>query len=468
MPVRLRLTLLFTVLAMVILCLVCGGIYYFSYQSRVNSITKRLTNRAITTARLLGQKETFDIELVRKIDSLTTIALKGKVVQAYDYQNEKIYSYSDEPGDTLRIDEDILDDARVKGPTFFTAGSKEAIAYHYSDNNTRMVVVSAADDVDGKLGLRNLLNILVLSFFMGIILVLVFGYFFSARLLLPIKKIAADVEEISAQNLTRRIETGSTRDEWYQLADTLNRLVNRLQESFEFQRRFISNASHELSTPLTSISSQLEVTLQNDRSVEEYREVMGSLYQDVRHMSKLTQTLLEFAKASGTASGLEINLVRIDEIVLRLPGELARLDKRYKVTVEFGTLPADEKSLLVFGNEVLLLMAIKNIVLNGCKYSEDHHAAVVLEIQENTINIIVKDKGRGIPPEEMGNIFQPFYRVKQDFDKEGFGLGLSLASKILIMHKGFIEVSSTMNVGSEFTIKLPSAESGLEANGAGF
>jgi two-component system sensor histidine kinase ArlS len=457
MPVRLRLTILFSSLVMIILCVVCGGIYYFSYQTRIDNITMRLTNRAITTARLLAQKESFDRNLVQKIDSLTTIALKDKTIQAYDYQNNKIYSYSDLPGDSLQINESILDDARVSGSRYFKIGDKEAIAYHYSDSTARIVVISAAEDINGKQGLQSLLHILLFSFFLGNIFVLITGYIFSTRILLPIKKIAADVEEISAQNLTRRIETGPTKDEWYQLADTLNSLLNRLQESFEFQRRFVSNASHELSTPLTVISSQLDVTLQRERTQEEYKQVIMSINEDVRHMSKLTQTLLEFAKASGNTGGLEISLVRIDEIILDLPSEMARINKQFKVSVEFDELPADEEKLLVFGNEILLLMAIKNIVLNGCKYSNDHHTFVLLKSNSNKIVITVKDQGRGIPVSEIPNIFQPFYRVNNNTGSDGFGLGLSLASKIIVMHKGTIEVASTVGIGSEFTISLPIA-----------
>jgi signal transduction histidine kinase len=208
---------------------------------------------------------------------------------------------------------------------------------------------------------------------------------------------------------------------------------------------------------LTAISSQIEVTLQRDRSQEEYKQVMQSVYQDVRHMAKLTQTLLEFAKASGGAGGLEINLVRIDEIILRLPSEITRVNNQFRVSVVFGELPPEEDRLLVFGNEILLLMAIKNIVLNGCKYSNDHHADILLTADNNIICISVKDKGKGIPETEIVNVFQPFYRVPQNSDHEGFGLGLSLASRIITMHKGTIEVNSRVNIGSNFIIQLPTA-----------
>src|SRR5438876_278170 len=146
MPVKLRITLLFGLIVFVILVLVCGTVFYFSYTERINNIRTRLTNRAITLARLLGQSQVFDQNLIRKIDSSTTLAIKNKTFQAYDYLNNKIYSYSDTPNDTLKIDANTLDDARVKGVIYFNIANKEAVAYHYHNPHTRIVVVTAAYD----------------------------------------------------------------------------------------------------------------------------------------------------------------------------------------------------------------------------------------------------------------------------------------------------------------------------------
>ena len=125
-----------------------------------------------------------------------------------------------------------------------------------------------------------------MSFIGGTVIAFISGYIFSKILLRPVKKIADEVNIISAQSLAHRIKSGKADDEWSYLAKTLNDLLDRLQESFEIQRRFISSASHELSTPLTSISSQLEVSLQRNRAVEDYRLVMQSVYQDVRELSQ--------------------------------------------------------------------------------------------------------------------------------------------------------------------------------------
>lgn len=445
------------ILVMIILGIVCSSIYFFSHRARIQTIEKRLTNRAITTARLLEQKEIFDQNLIKRIDSLTTISLRNVTVQVYDLQQRKIYSYSDKIDDTLKIDQNILDDANTHGSVFFRIDDKEAVAYHYNTAGADLIVISAAEDFDGKENTSVLKNILLTSFFLGSALVLIIGYIFSTRLLLPIKKIAADVEEISAQSLARRIKTGKSNDEWYQLTSTLNQLLNRLQESFELQRRFISNASHELSTPLTSISSQLEVAFQRERAAGEYKEVMYSIYQDVRHMNKLTRTLLEFAKASGNAGGLEIDLIRIDEILLKLPSELAKINKEYVVSLKFENLPEEHEELLVFGNEELLFTAIKNLVLNACKYSNDQSAVIILESANKKISIMITDKGNGIPEAQLKKIFQPFYRVDDNITGEGFGLGLSLAERIIKLHKGFISVKSNVNSGTTFIITIPSA-----------
>jgi signal transduction histidine kinase len=458
MPVKLRITLLFGLIVFIILILVCGTVYYFSYTERINGIRTRLTNRAITMARLIGQSKYFDQNLLRKIDSSTALSIKDKTFQVYDYLNNRVYSYSDAPDDTLRIDTAVLDDARVKGTIYFTQGNKEGVAYHYVDPNVRVVAVTAAYDEDGIHKIKQLQKILWFSFLTGIIIAFAGGYFFSDRLLKPIKKIADDINEISAQNLARRISSGKIRDEWHYLAETLNRLLNRLQDSFETQRRFVSNASHELSTPLTAISSQLEVSLQKDRDAGQYRLVMESVYQDVRHLNKLTQTLLEFAQASGDPGGLEIQPIRIDEILLRLPAEMKKSNLGYAVMLAFDNMPPEEEKLIVYGNGELLFTAIKNIVFNACKYSDDHKAYIRLQVNEEEVIVYIEDHGIGIPPHELKYIFQPFYRVNSTSVNSGFGLGLSLANRIIKLHKGIIDVNSETGRGTLFALTLPTSK----------
>jgi signal transduction histidine kinase len=460
MPVRIRITLLFVLFVFIIMSIVCGSVYYISANERVKTMKTRLTNRAITIGRLLARREIFDPNLIRQFDSLTAVSLREKVIQVYDSNEREIYRYSDVAGDKIEVDKQELDNLRGKSDEiYFTRGDKEAIGYKHDDNNIKVFIISAANDNDGKMNLVRLKTILLLGFAVGIISALIIGYIFSQRLLRPIKKIADDVSDITVQNLTRRVSTGNVKDEWHYLADTFNQLLNKLQEGFELQRRFISNASHELSTPLTSISSQLEVILEKERSSAEYQKVISSVYHDVRHMGKLTLTLLEFARASGNKGGLDIDLLRLDEILMRVPSEISKISSDYLVILNFDNMPEEEEKLLVFGNEALLFTAIKNIALNACKYSDNHEANIKLETGEYNIQVEIEDKGIGIPPEEIENIFQPFYRANKVTEGRGFGLGLSMADRIIKLHKGTIKVRSIVSKGTTFIITIPSATS---------
>jgi signal transduction histidine kinase len=417
----------------------------------------RLVNRAITVGRLINQPSVFSYDLIRRIDSSTSIAYKNKLVQVYDYTNRLIYRYSDVKGDTIGVDAELLNDARVAHYKYFNDGKKDAIAYHYVDNQQRIVIVAAGEDVEGKANLSHLINILLVAFGGGLVIAVLGGYFFSAGLIKPVKKIADEINKISTQNFSDRIKTRAVNDEWSYLAKTVNELLTRLQNSFELQKRFIANASHELSTPLTSISSQLQVCLQRERDVSAYQGVIKSVQQDVLQMIRLTKVLLDFAKASGEAGGADLTFLRMDDILFRIPGEVAKHDKAYITVLDLEALPEEQDQLIVFGSDELICTAIKNIALNGCKYSDDHKAIIKLMTNATSVIVEVSDKGIGIDEKDIDKIFQPFYRLGEK-NVEGSGLGLSLSYRIIKMHNGEIKVVSKKGEGSTFSIILPKAK----------
>lgn len=457
MPIRYRIILLFTLVVFFILGIVCGSIYYFSSTARTKMTKTRLTNRAMTTVRLLRQPEVFNRELVRRIDSSMSMSFKHKSVQVYNEENKRVYMFMDSSADTIQSSAALLNEARTKENIYFKKGDREVVVVHAPSPGNDFVIISTAIDETGLQNLVSLQRLLLISFILGILISFAGGYIFSTRLLQPVKEITEEVTDIYAYNLARRIPTGSTKDEWYKLSITLNDLLDRLNQSFEMQRRFISNASHELSTPLTLISSQLEVSLQRQRSEEEYRKVMQEVLKDVHYMNNLVQTLLKFATASGNPGGLNIDLVRIDEVLMRIPGSIQKQDASFSVSLQFNNFPEEEDMLLVFGNEELLFTAFRNIAVNACKYSPDHRAELILKVTPDHFIVHIIDNGPGIPESEVENIFQPFYRMEETRSISGFGLGLSLASRIIKLHKGDIKVDSDATKGTTFILQLPVA-----------
>lgn len=459
MKIKFKITALFALLVTAILLILSISVHYFTALQRSEAFKKRLKGRANNNGQLFsffGDSDSTRAVLYR-IDSASAFTLNDKSVAIFNYLDQPVYTYNVKSIDAILPNKDILKQARLKHEVYFTHNKRDVLAFHYTDSNSRIVVVVAGYDVDGWQRLKELRDILLTCLFIGIAVALLVGYAFSLQLVKPITQIINEVKHVSSQNLSHHIQAGSTQDELNQLANTFNELLDRLQESFIIQRRFISNASHELSTPLTSILSQLEVTLHKERGIEEYRQVMTSIHEDVQQMQQLTKSLLEIAK-TGSQGSIELNEVRIDEVLLKVTADVQKVSAQYKIILQFGDFPDDEKSFLVFGNSDLLYSSFRNIVENGCKFSHDHTAWVNLLFEQEEVIVLVKNYGDVIAAEEAEHIFQPFYRSAQASPIEGFGLGLPLAKRIISLHKGTITVISAKETGTVFTIMLPSVK----------
>ncbi len=458
MKLKYRITILFTVLVSTILLLVCISVYYFSSLSRQNEFRTRIKNRALTTIRLLKKVPGINESLLRQIDEKTLVSLEQKSVVIYNGSGKIIYAYTDEHTQPVLANDKIIDRAISRKEYYFSVDKKDAVAISLSDAKNTTIIVSAALDQIGYSKLYELQLILFLSFIVSVLITFFSGLLFSIQIVNPIKKVTKEVNEISSLQLSRRIEVTTTKDELNELIHTINNLMNRLQESFEIQKRFITNASHELSTPLTAILNQLEITLQNERNDEEYKTVILSVYEDVKNMAQLTRSLLEIAKASGTSYGIELNLIRIDELLINMPLLIKKINANYIVELNFSSFPENEDLMMIFGNSDLLISAIKNIILNACKYSNNNQANVSLSFTNEVIQIEIKDSGSGINEEDIPYIFQPFFRGKNVLGKHGSGLGLPLSLRIVNMHKGSIEFKNLQPSGSCFLITLPIAK----------
>lgn len=454
MTIRNKISLLFTLLVTAILLVLNISIYYLSALEVREVFQKRLKSRASNNAQIFSYSGENSINILRKIDGGTLAMLPQKTVGIFDTSGQELYYYNSENADSLKVDKALLEGIVSSGERFFTRGERDVVGLYFEGESRNFIVLVAAYNVDGKEHLSQLKKILIFSLLIGVLVTLITGYVFSSQLVKPISSIIKDVNTISSHNLSKRLNAGSSKDELNQLAATFNELLDRLQDSFTTQRRFISNASHELSTPLTSISSQLQVTFQNERSVEEYKRVLHSIQDDVEQMRQLTKSLLEIARA-GSQGSIELHELRIDELLLKVISDVKRINPDYKVEMQINNLPDDERLCQVFGNFDLLYSAIKNIIDNGCKYSPDKTSAVNVSFTDPDILISVENKGDIITESDIEQVFQPFFRGENTSEVKGFGLGLPLAKRIISIHKGGISVHSESGL-TVFTITLPS------------
>jgi len=457
MQIRYRITLAYSVIVTVILLLLCSSVYYFSSQDRTKQFYVRLQRKSISTLNLLL---TYKIspEQVRNINYTTPSALLNKAIFVYDDQFQKIFTFFDHPADSFYVSEQTLSRLKREPQFLFTLGERDVVALQHTIAGKTYYIITAAYDGDRTEWLPKLRLILAISFIVSLSAVIISGYIFSVRLVKPISELTGKVKRISSEEFSRRLPAGNGKDELQQLATTINDLLDRLQSSFNTQRRFIDNASHEISTPLASIGSQIDVALQRERTSQEYRNVLSSIYDDTRRLNLLVRSLLEIAKVSGSAKGIELSPIRVDELLMRLPAEMRKVNAQYDVKLAFNELPDEDDDLTVYGNEELLFSALRNIVLNGCKYSANHKANVKLDYENGYLKIAIEDHGPGIAKEEQELIFRPFYRSAETNSMvSGSGLGLPLANQIINLYGGHIELKSQMGIGSTFFITMKTA-----------
>ncbi len=455
MQIRTKLALQFALLVGGILITFSMLIYTLSANYRKQEFTQRLKERAINTAKLLIEVKRIDNELLRIIDSSNYSALLGDEVVVFDYfKKSQIYINVD--SSSLIINEELLSKIRNDGQYTFRQGKREAIGLLYSNDLRRFVVISSAVDTYGITKLNNLLLVLFIGLVGAIILTVLAGLFFSRQSLRPISNVISQVSTISGSNLEQRVDEGNGTDEIANLAITFNEMLDRIEMAFQVQKSFVSNASHELRTPLASLTSQIEVTLMKSREGEEYKKVLLSLLEDARGLTSLANNLLEIARTEQDIKSLKTSAVRFDELLLQTQSDILLLHPEYSIETLINDNTIDEEQeLTITGNEYLLKLIVVNLLDNACKFSEGKTVTAILSYNPDNIHFKVEDQGIGIASDDLPHILEPFYRAKNAQTIRGHGIGLSLISKIVNLHKGSIKISSVEGEGTTVEVSLP-------------
>lgn len=453
MQIRRKLTYRFITIVAVILLFSSLAVYLSSADYRKDDFYNRLINKASNTAKLLIEVEEVDAKLLHRIEDNNPMSLPEEKIVIFNYKNQRIFN-TDNKG-ILKITPAIIDQIRLEGETRYMQDGHEVVGFMFTDTYDRFVVIAAGKDIYGLGKLKNLRNILLFVFAISIIIVSISGWIYAGKALHPINKLVERVNNISITSLNLRLDEGENQDEISQLAHTFNQMLERLEKAFNMQKNFIANASHELRTPLTAITGQLEVILMKQRNEEEYRKTMTSVLDDMKSLNNTSNRLLLLAQASSETSKVDFNPTRIDDLLWQAQQENLKRNPNYIIEIGFSDTMEDEAQLTVTGNDQLLKTAVGNLMENGCKYSDDHKVQVFVLPRPQYLYISFSDKGIGINPEDLKQIFEPFHRGSNAVGYKGHGIGLSLVERIVQLHGGRIDVKSEVGEGTIFTLILP-------------
>lgn len=295
----------------------------------------------------------------------------------------------------------------------------------------------------------NLVRTMVLSFLGFGLLV----WAASKQMLMPLKRMTQAAARVSSQDLSQRVPVAPSRDELRELSDTLNHMLGRLQESFDTQRRFTADASHELRTPVTAIAGHVNYLLRRTKTSPEQLDSLIVIKREAERMGKLVADLLELARADAgfRVDRRRMNLVEVAEAVHM---EIAPVAGQAAITVS----PA-QSVLMVMGDFDRLKQVMLNLIQNALNAGSTA-VSVALYAERERVVIEIADNGPGIPSEALPHLFDRFYRVDEARSTRGngSGLGLAIVKWVVEQHKGDVQVESHAGEGTVFTVYLPALE----------
>jgi len=441
MKIKVKLTILFTLLTAAILFFFAFIIYYSAKKDREKEFFELLKKEAITKSNLF-LKAKVPSEVLHNIYHNNRQTINEVEVAVYN-QNKKLLYHDAVEIDFVKETDELFDEIQQKGFVIFYQDKWQVVGMNYVVDGNHYIVTAAALDEYGYSKMNNLLKNIILIYILSLLLIILSAFFFTNKAINPVKEITNKAKQISASNLDLRIELKSKGDELAELTTTINQMLQRLENSFDAQKNFVSNIAHELRTPLAAIITELEMAVDKVHTNE-----------DTKRSVRLSNSLLDMAKASYDPSEINFKTIRIDEILLDSVAQIQKSNKEYKVDLNFIRIPEEENEVAVIGNEYLLKVAFTNLIENACKYSINNSCIVQVDFDDKDVKINFINKGDKIDQEELALIFKPFFRSDKHKNIQGQGIGLPLTKKIVDLHDARLELYSEEGKETIFQIVL--------------
>ncbi|HXM34652.1 MAG TPA: ATP-binding protein, partial [Pyrinomonadaceae bacterium] len=355
-------------------------------------------------------------------------------------------------------------DAANSAPSYATVASTRegirALAVPVQIKGRKYKVLMVQSLHDQAAGLELARRAFYLANPLALLLASLGGYFLARKSLAPVVAMGNQCERIGAANLDERLAELDPRNELGRLALSFNDLLSRLQASFEIQRRFMADASHELRTPVAIIRGESEVALFKDmRAAEDYRESLAIVHDEGKRLARIVEDLFTLARADTGQYPLERSNMYLDETIGQCVRSIDSLATQRGLSLNYET---SARELFFSGDEALVRRMTMNILDNAIKYTpKGGSVRVNLERNDGACNLAITNTGLGIPAVLQPRIFERFFRADRarsrntERNGSGAGLGLSIARWIAEMHGGNLVLDHSDQNGTTFVISLP-------------
>ena len=447
MTISTRLALTYSIIASSIFVVFGISVFVFSSNYGQDNFKQRLKQRVLVTEKRFLEKETFS---PRELEKIT---------------NEFLHTLPQETEEVIKITSNKTPDFKHTYSQKVRSKFLTTKEYHYTEkevqgmsriftvNGIKYVIVVTAVDEIGLQNLSFLRRRIILLILIGIPIIFIGGFLITRRALLPLSKKIGKANSISASNLHQRLNVQNPNDEIGKLAIAFNNLLDRLETSFESQKAFISNASHEINTPLTSIIGEAEVTISKPRTEKEYVQSLRVILSEGEMLSNTTKNLLQLSKITANEGNLNFTQINFTQFIYSIKESFDFFNPDNQISIENAPMEKGDK-LIVFGNQALLMTAVINLLDNACKFSSNKEVVVKLFSDGNSVCLTIIDNGIGIAENDLDKVNNPFFRGINALQIRGSGIGLSLSSQIIQLHNGTLEFQSQLEKGTNVLVKL--------------
>lgn len=455
-----------TFVVLLILNIYCSSISQMVfYQSKEASMIEKcqLASDEIATAEVLNPSTVSGI--VSQMESLKVsrmIVTDHSGLTLYDSQQTAVGAYAMLPEILQALGKNQLGS---EGNDVFSWNyhsgvmeSRAATPITYYGSIIGCVYMAEYDTAQGALIHSLQRTVLQITLILEIIVVL-FSLAFSSAFSHRLRKIMASMRIIQEGDYTHKVNMGGN-DELSILGNEFNDLTERLNTSEQKRRRFVSDASHELKTPLASIKLLTDSILQNDMDMDTVREFVGDIGNEAERLNRMTAKLLSLTKVDGQETA-DAEIIYMSPTVRRVHRMLSPVARQANITIDLSL--EEDCPILILEDD--LYQVIFNLMENGIKYNQSGGTlSVKLQHREDNAILIVRDTGMGIPEEAVEHIFERFYRVDKARSRAtgGSGLGLAIVRAIVQRNRGEIQVESIVGQGTCFTVTFPSFETEVD------
>jgi heavy metal sensor kinase len=443
---------------------VCFGIYvYAGFKTYlIRSLRQTLTWRAeqIASTFLPEIPVKGESAVGNEIQNRYAQELNQRIIRISDMKGRQVFGSKNSDGLDQYLPKPAPNGELMKSPQAFQVilpdGEKVevvAVLQQLGDGTTYLVEVGAPE-TDISSALDGLAFTLILGFPFLIGLAIGGGYILLGRTLKPVDQIVSAAEAITSDNLAQRLPVSKTGDEFEHLSSALNRMIQRLDESFQLTAQFAADASHELRTPLTVMRGELETLVKEPSLNEEIAERIGNVLEEAERLTQIIEGLLLVSRLETGEALMEKTKIDLGDMIGAVADQMAPLAEDKLLRLKLDITPG----VFVEGDEIRLKQVGVNLLDNAFKYTpEGGQVSIAVRAESDLAVINVIDSGMGISKQALPHIFDRFYRAEQARTNRtrGTGLGLSIVQSIIEAHGGHVTAESREGFGASFRIELP-------------